>query len=262
MKRGCLPFRRSAVPLRFGDYLVRPNLPAVPKVFGHIGTDQPPVQGGWGTLGNINAGCCVMSGGGHETQTWFWATGRPIPLFSSPSTLADYSRALVAQGGKPYDPNDPSTDTGLDPVQAAQWRQSIGITDANGVNHKIGPFTAIDNSDELDLAAYLGGAAAVCWALPNSAEGQFRAGEVWDDVAGEPGDGHYTMMGGRNSAGNRIVVTWGRLQACSDAYVAKFMVGGLSFASQEYLLATGKTPESIDWSALQADQQAIDQSRA
>jgi hypothetical protein len=259
MKRGMLEFRRSAIGLRFGDILIRAKLPVVPKTYGHIPEAQPPTAGGWGMLGNLTAGDCVVAKACHATQDWFWATGKPVPRFTDASALALYSAMLVAQGGLPYDPNDPATDAGLDPVAAAQFWQTTGITDADGAVHKIGPFTAIDDADELDLAGYLGGAAAVCWALPSTAEAQFEAGEVWDDVSQPPGDGHDTMLGGRNSAGNRMVVTWGRLQAFTESYRAKYMVGGLSFASQDYLLATGKTPEAIDWAQLAAYQQSIAQ---
>lgn len=256
MKRGLI-FPTEAPRLRFGDYLVRANLPAVPKVFGHVGADQPPVSGGWGNVGNRLAGNCPIAGAAHETQTWFWATGRPIPPFTDASGLADYSRALVALGGAPYDPTNPATDTGLDPVALASWRQTVGITDAAGGIHKIGPFASIGDPEELDLACYLFGAAAFCWQLPNSAEAQFRAGEIWDDTSGTPGAGHYTAFVGKNSAGNRMIVTWGRLQAVSDAYVAKYMYpapyGGISFLSQEYLLATGKSPEAFNWDQLNAD---------
>jgi len=255
MKRGLL-FPTEPPRLRFGDYLVRANLPAVPKVFGHVGADQPPVAGGWGGCGNFQAGDCSIAGACHETQTWFWATHRPIPPFTDASGIADYSRALVAQGGASYDPNNPATDTGLDPVALASWRQTVGITDAAGGVHKIGPFASIGDLDHLDLACYLFGAAAICWQLPDNAEAQFRAEEPWDDTSGAPGAGHYTAYVGRNTAGNRIIVTWGRLQAATPEYVEKYMYpapyGGISFLSQEYLLATGKSPESINWAQLNA----------
>jgi hypothetical protein len=243
--------------LQFADYLVRGNLPVVPKVFGHVSQAQPPVLGGWGMLGNSTAGCCVMSGACHETQTWFWATGRPVPDFTSASCLADYSRCLVAQGGPPYDPNNPATDTGLDPVAAALWRQTIGITDTNGAAHKIGPYAALDNPEEMALAGYLGGVAGTCWNLPDSAEDQFIRGEVWDDLSGTLSSGHYTEFAGRNSAGNLMFVTWGKLQAATDEYVAKYMSGAVAYLSKDYLLATGKSPEGINWDELAADQAAI-----
>jgi hypothetical protein len=257
MKRGMLPFRPELVGLRFQDVLVRSALPVVPAVYGHVSSPQPPVEGGWGMLGNDYAGNCVAAKSCHAVQDWFWATGRPIPPFDGPTGLLNYSRMLVAQGGRPYNPDDPSTDTGLDPVAAAQYWQTTGILDASGATHKIGPFTSISDADELDLAGYLGGAADVCWALPSTAEAQFEAREVWDDTSQPPGDGHDTVLGGRNSAGNRMVVTWGRLQAFTEAYRAKYMVGGMSFASREYLLATGRTPEAIDWAQLAAYQPVI-----
>ena len=256
MKRGMLLPQPGAVRLRLGDYLVRANLPVVPKVFGHVGRAQPPVTGGFGDIGNRTAGNCPIAGGCHETQVLFWATGRPIPLFTDATGLADYSRALVAQGGPPYDPNNPATDTGLDPVALASWRQTVGLTDANGVVHKIGSFASINDPDELDLACYLFGVAAICWVLPNSAEDQFSQGEVWNDLSGVPAGGHYTAYVGRNSAGNRQVVTWGALQGTTDAYLAKYQfpqMRGLAYLSREYLLASGNSPEAINFAQLDED---------
>ena len=256
MKRGMLLPQPGAVRIRLGDYLIRANLPVVPKVFGHVGRAQPPVDGGWGNVGNRTAGDCPIAGASHETQTWFWATGRPIPPFTDASGLADYSRALVAAGGLPYDPNNPATDTGLDPVVLASWRQTVGITDAVGVVHKIGPFASINDPDELDLAVVLFGAAAICWVLPDSAEGQFSQGEVWDDTSAVGTGGHYTAYVGRNSAGNRQVVTWGALQATNDAYLAKYQypqMRGLAYLSREYLLASGNSPEAINFAQLDED---------
>ena len=200
---------------------------------------------------------CIGTSKAHEHQTWAWATGKPIPRFTPASVLADYSLNLVAQGGQPFDPNDPSTDTGLDPVQTAKWRQTVGMTDADGGNHKIGSFVQIDNLDDMELAGYLFGCAGMCWELPDTAEKQFDAGHVWDDLSGDSADGHYTEICGRNSKGNSMFVTWGQLQAATNAYVNKYMTGALCYLSEEYLLETGKSPEGIDWNALAADQQAL-----
>jgi hypothetical protein len=254
MKRGLrLPFNREAVPLRFGDYLVRGNLPAVPKSFGHVGAEYPPASGGWGALGNITAGDCTIAGACHETQTWYWATQRPIPTFTDGSAIADYSKALVDQGSAPYNPEDEATDTGLDPVALAKWRQAVGITDAAGGVHKITAYASIADPEELDLACYLFGAAAICWNLPDSAEQQFESNQPWSDLGGSGTGGHYTAYVGRNSAGNRMVVTWGDLQAATDSYVSKYLVGGLAYLSREYLLSTGNSPEAINFDQLNAD---------
>ena len=257
LKRGMKPFRPDAVPLKFSNYLNRAKLPIVPPVWGHVRQAQPPISGGWGMLGNDEAGDCAMAGPAHEHQTWCWATGKTIPNFTTASVLADYSLNLVAQGGRPFDPNDSSTDTGLDPVATAKWRQTVGLTDADGGNHKIGPFVQIDSLDQVQLSGYLFGCVGICWALPDTAEAQFDAGHVWDDLSGAPGDGHYTELCGRNSKGNSMIVTWGALQAVTNAYINKYMTGALCYLSEDYLLATGKSPEGINWAALADDQYQI-----
>lgn len=257
MRRGMRPFERSSIRFGLADITIKAALPIVPKVWGHVRQAQPP--GGWGVLGNLTAGDCVIAGFSHQIQVWFWATKRTIPPFTDPSSLSNYSHALVAQGQGPYVPGDSSTDTGLDPVQAAQWWQSVGITDADGVLHKLGSFVSVDTPEQLDIGGYLGGAGGMCWLLPDSAEDQFREGHVWDDLSGDPGAGHYTAYVGRNSAGLREFVTWGRLQAATDAYVEKYWYpsGGIVYLSQEYLLATGKSPEGIDWAGLAQDEQGL-----
>lgn len=251
MKRGMLPFRPQAIALRLSDVLVKAKLPAIPAHFGHVGAAQPPCKGGWGMAGNSRAGDCVVAGGAHETQVFCWATGKPIPTFSDKTALANYSRCLVATGGSAYDPNDPSTDTGLDPVQAAQWRQAVGITDDSGAVHKIASYVSIKGVEEMQIAMYYGGAAAIAWGLPDSAETQFDAGEIWDDLSGEPTGGHYTSGVGINSKLMPFTVTWGALQGFTWDYFDKWSDGGISYLSHDYILATGKSPEGIDWGILQ-----------
>ena len=253
--RGMKPFRPEAIPLKFGNYMKSSLLPTVPKIWGHVRLAQPPSPGGWGMLGNDQAGCCVMSGGSHEHQTWAWATGRPIPRFTDQSVLADYSKCLVSQGGRPFDPNDPDTDTGLDPVAAAHWRQTVGITDADGIVHKVGPVVQLTSIAQMEMAGYLFGCVGMCWNLPGSADAQFEAHHIWDDLSSPPEGGHYTELAGRNSKGNLIFITWGAAQAATDAYVEQNMSGATCYLSEEYLLATGKSPEGINWAQLASDQQ-------
>src|ERR1700686_1975844 len=74
------------------------NLPPVPASFGHetlIGAKD------WGMLGNDAVGCCVISGGGHETMLLNKEVGKTVP-FSAASVLKDYS-AITG-----YDPADSS----------------------------------------------------------------------------------------------------------------------------------------------------------
>ena len=243
LKRGCKIVAHDRVRLRFGDYVDRSKLPTVPKKFGHLIAAAPP--GGWGILGNDQYGCCVMAGAAHEHMLWAWATKRPIPPFTTAGVVEQY---LERTGG---------SDDGLDPVAIAGWRQRTGIKDAQGVSHKIDAYARISSLDDLDLAVYLFGIAAFCWRLPDNAEDQFGAEHIWDDTSKPPDDnnGHYTPIGGKNSVGNYQFLTWGRIQAATPAYTAKYMDAGgcLAYLSQEYLLATGASPEAIRWGDLAID---------
>lgn len=240
VKRGMKTFSAASVPIRFADVLVRPRLPSVPKQFGHLKAAAPP--GGWGMLGNDNYGDCVMAGAAHESMLWAWATGRPIPRFDSNVVVTQY---LQQTGG---------SDDGLDPVATARWRMADGVRDLDGNFHKLGAFVLIEDLEQLELCAYIGGAAAMCWALPNSAEQQFGREQVWDDMSHDPDPnaGHYTVFGGVNSKGHREILTWGRIQGCSREYCEKYMNSGgcLGYLSREYMLEAGTTPEAVAWDDL------------
>jgi hypothetical protein len=245
LARGMLPWRPEAVKLQLRSYLVSAKLPAVPATFGHVQQAAPPVVGGWGMLGNDKAGDCVIVGAAHETMTWAWATGKTIPSFTSVNVLKQY-RALT--GG---------ADAGLDPISTAKWRVSNGLADAHGGVHKVKAFGAVNSLADVELAVYLFGVCGLGLSLPNSAEQQFMDGRPWDDVTGEPQDGHYVPCVGKNSAGNLVVVTWAKNQAMTSAYFDKYCVGAICYFSPEYLLATGKSPELFDEAQLDADLAAM-----
>lgn len=261
LKFGMKPYRREALPLAFKSYLDKSNLPKLPTgAFGHVSAQNPP--GGWGMLGNDRAGDCVVAGAGHEHIIWPWATKTGIPRFTAENILEEYSKMLQDQGNPPYDPSDDSTDTGLDPVLAAQYRHRVGLLDADGNIHKIGPFVAVDTLDQLEMCAFLFGCAACCWQIPESAGYQFSKGHIWDDTSGEPMNGHYTVHCGRNSAGVNFVSTWGGLQGFTKQYASKYFAGGIGYLSKDYMLATGKSPEGILWNDLLADANQVPSYRA
>ena len=254
-KRGKLPARPGSIPLRFGSYLNKAKLPNLPTHFGHV-TNVPPGRHGWGMLGNDQASDCVIAGRCHEIMVAASATGHPIPDFSAGSALADYSRCLMAAGGPAYNPYIPSTDTGLDMQQAAKWWRDVGITDADGHVHKIDAFVAIESVDDLMMATYLCGSGGCGLALPASAEQQFEAGQVWDDMHGQPVGGHYVPSVGW-MGGHIVFVTWGELQGATKEYVAARMEDGVCCLSREYMKASGLSPEAINWAALLDDIAAL-----
>jgi hypothetical protein len=254
-KRGKLPPRPDAIKLKLGDYLKRDRLPALPPRFGHV-TNIPPGRHGWGMLGNDVAGDCVIAGRCHEIMVDALATNRPVPDFSPGSALAAYSACLVYGGGQPFDLRNPTTDTGLDMQAAAKWWRDVGLTDADGTVHKIDAYVAVETVDDVLMAAYLCGSAGVGLALPATAEAQFEAGQVWNDLKGQPVGGHYVPCVGF-MGGHLVFVTWGELQGATRDYVQRWMEDGVCCLSREYMGANNLSPELIDWAALLDDIDAI-----
>lgn len=239
--RGMKEWSTDQIKLKFALYLNETVLPPVPAHFGHVGQAQPPVEGGWGMLGNDQCGDCTIAGIAHAVQTWRWATKKSVPAFATNSIVQQY---MALSGGK---------DDGLDPVEVANWMRKTGVADANGERHQISTYAAIDNLHYSIIAAYLFGVCGLGLMLPKTAERQFMAGQVWDDTASTPHGGHYVPMVGVNSKGNPVVVTWGKLQAMTPAFFRKYFIGAIAYVSEDYLLATGKSPEGFDFAALQAN---------
>ena len=231
--RGMKDWSTDQVKLKFALYLDEAALPPVPDHFGHVGQAQPPVDGGWGMLGNDRVGNCTIAGIAHAVQTWRWATKKAVPAFDTNSIVQQY---MALSGGK---------DDGLDPVEVADWMRKTGVEDAAGQCHKISTYAAIDNLHYSVIAAYLYGVCGLGLGMPKTAEHQFMAGQVWDDTSGKPVGGHFVPLVGVNSAGNLVVVTWGRLQAMTPAWFRKYFIGAIAYISEDYLLATGKSPEGL-----------------
>lgn len=233
LHRGCLPF--SEVKLQFNNYLVPAKLPPIPAVFGHVANNYA-----WGMLGNDSVGDCVLAGAAHEEMLWHIAGRKTVPVFTNDIVVKQY---LSLAGGK---------DDGLDPVATAKWRCTTGLLDANGTSHKLHAFAQVDTVDNLLTAAYLFGAAGIGLKLPANAELEFAKGHPWV-LGGMPRDAHYVPLVGRNSHGNLIVISWGRLQAVALWYAKRYFLGGLAYMNLDYLRASGLSPEGINEQQLEAD---------
>jgi hypothetical protein len=240
---------RHAIKLKMVDYLNAPALPPVPPVFGHIRSNNID----WRMLANDKCGDCVWAGAAHETIVYAVAQGRPIPNFTDEAILAQYSE----QTG--YRPGDDSTDQGTDMEAAAKYRRNVGLLDADGVRHKIRAYTEISVGSArgfalLLQAVYLFGAAGIGLQLPSSAMDQFDAGQPWTVQPRSKNEGgHYVSVVGRNSRGNIMLVTWGKLQAATPQFLQNYMDEACCYFSEEYLSAQGLSPELIDVARLDAD---------
>ena len=213
-------------------------LPTPPKIFGH---ELLLAGGAWGMLGNSDCGDCTLCDAAHQTMLWSLEGGKSS-TFTQAGVIADYSAISGYNGTE-------ATDTGCDMQDVANYRQKTGVIDANGVRHKIQSFASLKsgNLNQLAQAAYIFGAVSVGVQLPSSAEDQFDAQKPWSVVSGDTIEGgHCITIVGMNSAGNYLLLTWGRLHAAAPAWLSTYMDEAIAPLSTEMLNAKGVSPEAYD----------------
>jgi hypothetical protein len=95
--------------------------------------------------------------------------------------------------------------------------------------------------------------------FPKSAEKQFTNQQPWDVVPGaRQAGGHYVPVFDRNSVGNILCVTWGRLQAVTPNFVREYNDEILVYLSLEWLdRNTMISPDNFDRAALVRDLAAL-----
>jgi hypothetical protein len=217
-------------------------MPIPPPRFGHelIGHD-------WGMLGNDKVGDCVWAGAAHEHMVWSHMGSRgPGVDFTAKNVLSDYSAATGYDGTQ-------ATDSGTDMSDAAAYRRRTGIIDSNGNRHKIDAYVALQPGDPKDLAyaTYYTGAAGIGIRFPETADRQFEKKMPWDYTSSNAHikGGHYIPCIGRNSAGNFLVISWGRIQAMTPAFYRAYSDEALGYLSIE-ILRDKLSPEGFAADAL------------
>ena len=245
LRLGKRPARKGSVRLKFRDYVDLSRLPTPPDEFGHDDLVES-----WGVLGNDAWGDCVWAGAAHETMLWNYEARRHV-VFLNAQVLSDYS---TCTGFAFTD----ATDQGTDMQAAASYRQKVGVVDAAGARHKIAAYLEIEagNVQEHLIAAWLFGTVGVGVRFPGIAMTQFEAGLPWTPILGAAIDGgHYVPMIARRG-GNSIVVTWGKEQVMTDAWLSEYEDEAIVYLSEE-MLSGGKSIDGFDLDHLQADLAAL-----
>ena len=250
LKLGKKAARPEAVKLKLGNYINFAELPRVAEIIGNAAT----WPANWRVLANDKYGDCFWAGSAHEVMVLKAEAGDMVPLFTDRVVLQDYSDCTG------FKASVPSSDAGTDMQTAAAYRQKTGIIDCSGLRHTIDIYTAlkVGDVDQLALATALFGAVGVGVDFPSTAMDQFHQAEPWSVVSGAKSEGgHYVPCIGRNSQGNFLCVTWGRLQAFTPAWFIKYNDEGLCYVSLERLNAQKLSPNGFDQAALMADFNAL-----
>ncbi len=238
---GAILAQPDAIQLKVSEFADVDKLPTPPKVFGH-GLNLV-----FGMLGNNAVGDCVIAGAMHEEMAWGSEIGI-VPPFNAQAAIDEYS-AITG-----YTRGNILTDRGTDMGVAARYRRKTGLKDVNGTRHQISAYLQIDhrNLDHVLTAAYCLGATGVGVAITMSDEHQFSQGIPWTPVLFSPMKGmHYVPILGRNSHGNYLLVTWGRLHAATPEWMHNRIGQALVYLSEVPFGKSGKTPDGFNLADLQ-----------
>jgi hypothetical protein len=236
---------------------VLPNDPAKPRLrLGPrlTGTPTPPAAANWDRpvkawpmYANDQYGDCVWAMIGHTIQTWTAnaSTEVDVPVEALLKGYADVTG---------FRPDDPSTDQGTVMQDAfSYWRKS-GVA-----GHKILAFAEVDHRSlvELESAVALFGEVLLAIDLPDSAMGQFDAGQPWDVVYGAQSEGGHAICSARYDTGNKsapwTVITWGREQPVTTRFLSKYLREAWIAVAPEWVAANGTTPSGLDLHGLGED---------
>ena len=226
--------------------LLKAQLPAPPSACSWLAAAS---QGVSQMYGNDQYGCCVPAGDNHSRDVFDGNAGDP-KVATTADVLAEYS-AITG-----FDPNDPSSDQGTDPLQAFDYYVKTGFK-VNG--DKLAGYVALDhinNWQEVLQSIYLFiGGVGLALDLPQEYVNRMMPtgnGFVWD-VAGppDPSLGHWIVALGFDSNGNLIVSTWGFWGTITKAAVQKYAVAGYAYISQAAInKAEQVAPNTISWTAM------------
>lgn len=218
-------------------------LPQRPSAFGYENLIQT-----WGMLANDRLGCCVQSGIAHQIMLWTAMGGKSIARFTDKEIERHYSDVTG------YQPNNPSSDNGTMPATEYKYLKNYGITDADGIVHKIEKHIALEPRDMEDLlnATYLFGSACIGIQVPENAIDQFKQGKPWSVVAGTTTEGGHYICGVayRSSV---YVVTWGRVQKMTPKFYEKYCSESACILTPEMFNGNGYTPEGFHIDELRRD---------
>jgi hypothetical protein len=210
---------------------------------------------GWGVDGNDLYGDCVFADCAHQEMLRTANVGT-IVIPTTQQVLALYSAVTG------FDPNNPYSDQGADEQTVVLY-----LTATGWLGRKLYAHASLDPTqfDQIKWVVCLFGASRLGINLPASAINQFNAGQPWDYVAGSPLDGGHDVPVVRYDADGTIwVVTWGKLQPVTPAFMAAHYDDGMPYVEEahaelafDWVNAAGASPSSLNLAQLLQDLTAV-----
>jgi hypothetical protein len=226
---GRLPSHHDPRTLRLSRYLTAP-LPAPPPTeMHHVGIDD------WGIMGNNEHGNCVIVTAAHAIMHWYHATRGITKRIPDPKVIA-LSRQLGALNGYSI-------------LERNKFWRTSGMW--GNTTHAFTQTTANDPT-LLKQIIHTFGCADIGLAMPRGWQSQ----DPWNTGRG-PAFRKYTW-GGHSvplvgyDENLFYCVTWGKIQAITPAALTAYCDESYALINRAWLDATGRTPEQLDMTALEA----------
>lgn len=211
----------------------------------------------WPMYLNDQLGDCTIAAMGHMYGAWTWYAAGAEGLFADPQVQAVYSRV----GG--YVPGDESTDNGCVMQDVLADQVSDGMTDQNGVTHKVAAYAAFGNPADEDLLGQVldvFGSVYVGINVQQQMEDEFSDGQPWTwQKGGQEIGGHAICLQRRMGSGRAPLeyVTWGALQPATTGFQAGAAEEAWAVVTADWLEANGTTVGGMDLQQLLADMQYV-----
>lgn len=203
----------------------------------------------WPMYGNADIGDCTAACVGHQIQAWTCYTGTEVDI-----PEPDIIQLYCAVSG--YIPGKPSTDNGATVQDTLTYMRKNGVPVAG---HKILAFAQLKDLAKIHDALWMFGSVYLGFDCPESALEQFDADQPWTVVPGSPIAGGHAVPVQYAGTGNvpYQVVTWGRLQGMTQAFVDEYVEEAWVIITNDWLDKNGHTPEGLNLQALGADLAAL-----
>jgi len=202
----------------------------------------------WSMLGNDAVGNCVIAKTLHQIMGWFADAHAGSPVTFTAQQAIDLYSAVTG-----YNPNDPTTDQGTDPLAMLQYWQTTGV-----YGHKIegGVSLDISNLDALKAAVYIFGSIEFDINVPAYVM-NVPAGGSWSNTGGDQSilGGHSIAAVGYGRQGFRIV-SWGTTYTADFNFWSQFLIGATAAVSEDWIKKSGRSPSGVDMNGLLADLKA------
>ena len=241
---------------------VRPNI--VPPLTKVVNLSAPKSMTNWfdgidfgagsdPMLGNDKIGCCVPVSAYQIERT------RAQHVWGPSSFIPTTDQVLKIYSLFGYNPNDPTTDRGIDTVKFMTWWASKGLPldnpadGTNAINLDVIAW-AQASLQETPAAIDIAGPARITLALPAALEGSPVS--AWGDAPGTgdgwaPGTwGQHSVAAGGQKNGSLLIETWGETVWAHPLFLARYWLATDIAASRLWFDTTGTAPSGVDWITL------------